>query len=492
MEKRPGAVTTAWIDGIDAELGEVRVSTNPAGGSLQIRGIPAEDVAETRWRVYNALNRLNARNAANGRVAEIRTESGCGQPIWDLPVALAVAQHHGRIPAVGDTIVTGALGHHGKVTGMRGTVPMARLAGRTGRTLMLPAANLGEAGLAGASRLAPVSSIEDAADWLAGNRETVTPAARQGAAPGLRLEDIAGHGAAKRALAIAAAGRHHVLITTERNAPAVGLARRLPAMMAQPTAAERYEALALQSVAGLLDPTGRWTETRPLRAPHWSASAGAIGRDPRGDGHKRPQPGEAALAHNGVLLLDEIDLFGSQTLDRVRRHATGASGCDTRYPHNFLLVGVLVADGKPLEALGRQARRQAAAKALDKTGTADLFDISFDIETARWREAETDGQPTSAAVSDACTRMRRALEENKAATYAKLSTDAAALLRTSATRHGEHAGARIRAVATTIAQIAATGMAVEVREEHVREATALRGILDDTQKHQDGMYADPR
>ena len=120
MEKRPEAVRTAWINGIDAERGEVRVSTNPAGGSLEIRGIPAEGAAETRWRVYNALNRLNARNAANGLIAEIRPESAWAQHLWDLPVALAVAQYHGHIVPVGDMIVTGALGDNGKVTAMRG------------------------------------------------------------------------------------------------------------------------------------------------------------------------------------------------------------------------------------------------------------------------------------------------------------------------------------------------------------------------------------
>ncbi len=159
MEKRPEAVATAWINEIDAKLAEVRVSTNPAGGSLEIRGMPAEGAAETRWRVYNALNRLNARNAANGLIAEIRPESAWAQHLWDLPVALAVAQYHGHIRPVRDTIITGALGENGKVTAIRGTVPIARLVNRTGRTLMLPPANLGEASLAAANRLTLASSI---------------------------------------------------------------------------------------------------------------------------------------------------------------------------------------------------------------------------------------------------------------------------------------------------------------------------------------------
>ena len=478
MEKRPEAVATAWINGIDAELGEVRVSTNPTGGSLEIRGISAEGAAETRWRVYNALNRLNARSAANGLVAEIRPESGWAHHMCDLPVALAVAQHHGHIRPVGDTIITGALAENGKVAAMRGTVPIARLAARTGRTLMLPTANLGEAGLAGANRLAPVSSIEEAVEWLAGERETVTPAARHDAEPRLLLEDIAGHRAAKRALTVAAAGKHDVLITTARNAPAMALARRLPAMMAEPTAAERHEALAIHSVAGLLDPIGERSEKRPLRAPHWSASADAIGRDPKGDRRKRPQPGEAALAHNGVLLLDEIDRFDRRTLERVRRHTTGAGRCDTTYPSDFLLIAIIVADGKPLETLSREAQQQAAATALNRTGMANLFDIAFDIEPAGREQTEAEGEATSATVSEACTRVRTALEANDAGRPAELSAGAAALLRTSATRYGDDTAWRLRAVATTIAHLDAQGIAARVRETHVREAAALRGILD--------------
>jgi len=104
MEKRPQAVGTAWIKGIEAERAEVRVSTNPAGGSLEIRGMPAEGAAETRWRVYNALNRLKGRNAANGLIADIRPESAWAQHLWDLPVALAVAQYQGHIGPVGVTL----------------------------------------------------------------------------------------------------------------------------------------------------------------------------------------------------------------------------------------------------------------------------------------------------------------------------------------------------------------------------------------------------
>ena len=261
-------------------------------------------------------------------------------------MTLAIAQHQGLVRNIGDTIVTGALGHEGKVTSIRGTAPVALLAARAGRSLMLPADNLREAGLAGAGALAPVDSISDAIEWFAGNQETVAPLPPDEAAPTLLLEDIVGHRAAKRALAIAATGRHNVLITSGRNAPAVALSRRMPAIMAQPTAAERQEVLAIHSIAGLVEPTRPRNPQRPLRAPHWTASAEAIGCDPDDEGRKRPRPGEAALAHNGVLLLDEIDGFGRQFIDRVQRHAGRTCG-RTTYPSDFVLVGIINADGDP-------------------------------------------------------------------------------------------------------------------------------------------------
>ena len=478
MEEQPRTVATAWIDGIEAKVGEVRVSTNPAGGALAIRGIPAEGAAETRWRVYNALDKLNARGAANGLIAEIWPESGWAHHMWDLPVALAVAQGCGRIPPVGDTIIVGALGENGKVTGMRGTVPIARLGRQTERTLMLPTTNLGEACLADGSRLAPISSIEEAADWLAGDQETVTPTGRRGAASRLKLEDIAGHHRAKRALTIAAAGRHHVLITTDTNGPAVGLARRLPGLMARPNADERHEVLAIHSVAGLLDPTGRWTEERPLRAPHWSASADAIGTNPAGNERRRPQPREAALAHNGVLLLDEMNTFEHETLNRVRRHVEHAEHCAIGYPGDFVLTGILVTDDKPLDAPSRRVRQQVAIDALDQSRMADLFDISIDIEAAGRNENGPDHEATSATIQEVCTRVRMAREASNGAGDRELSADAATLLRAAVTRHGKHAGRRIRDVATTIADIEAQDMASKVSGTHVREAVALRGILN--------------
>ena len=478
MEEQPKTVATAWIDGIEAKVGEVRVSTNPAGGALAIRGIPAETAAETRWRVYNALNKLNARGAANGLIAEIRPESDWAQHMWDLPVTLAVAQACGRIPPVGDTIIVGAVGANGKVTNISGTVPIARLGRETERTLMLPATNLGEASLADGSRLAPVASIEEAADWLAGDRETVTPARRRGPTSTLKLEDIAGQHRAKRALAIAATGRHHVLITTDTNGPAVGLAKRLPGLMPRPSADERHEMLAIHSLAALIDPTGGWTEDRPFRAPHWSASADAIATSPAGGRRRRPRPGEAALAHNGVLVLDEINTFGHETLNRVRGEMEHADHCASEYPSDFLLTGIVVTDDKPLEASSKRSRREAAVHALDQSRTGDLFDIAVDVEAAGRNETRPHHETTSATIQQMSTRVRRAREANNEGRDRQLSSDAATLLRATVRQHGNASGRRILDIATTIADIEAQGIATQIGETHLREALALRGILN--------------
>ncbi len=148
------------------------------------------------------------------------------------------------------------------------------------------------------------------------------------------------------------------------------------------------------------------------------------------------------------------------------------------YPSDFVLVGILVTDEKPLDTLSTEARRQMAIASLDKTGTADLFDIAFDLEPSGRAQIEADGRTTSATASKACSRVRTALEANEASD-ADLTSEAAALLHTAATRYGDDAARRIRAVATTIAHLEAQGRAAQVHEAHVREAAALRGILDD-------------
>ena len=477
MDRRSDAMATVYIEGIEAKLAEVRVSTNRGGRSLEIRGMPEKAAEETRWRVYDALHMLKIRSAADQLFAEIRPESDWPHELWDLPVTLAIAQHQGLTRNVGDTIVTGALGQGGKVIGIRGTAPVALLAARAGRTLMLPAANLREAALAGASALAPVDSIGDAVEWFAGKQKTVAPPAPDETGPTLLLEEIVGHRAAKRALTIAATGRHNVLITSGRNAPPFALSRRMPAMMAEPTAAERQEVLAIHSIAGLVEPTRPRNAQRPLRAPHWTVSAEAIGRDLDDERRKRPQAGEAALAHHGVLVLDEIDGFGQQVIDRVRRHA-GGKGDRTTYPSDFVLVGIIDADGDPGAPLDREARQQAAVIEIRKSGTADLFDISFDVEAAGREETEADLEATTAAIHDAASSLQEALRRKGAQTHPYLSSEAAALLSTAKTRHGNQAATRIRAVATTIAHLEARGIATRVGEAHVREATELRGILD--------------
>ena len=235
--------------------------------------------------------------------------------------------------------------------------------------------------------------------------------------------------------------------------------------------------LAIHSLAGLIDPTGGWTEDRPFRAPHWSASADAIATSPAGGRRRRPRPGEAALAHNGVLVLDEINTFGHETLNRVRGEMEH-DRCASEYPSDFLLTGIVVTDDKPLEASSKRSRREAAVHALDQSRTADLFDIAIDVEAAGRNETRPHHETTSATIQQMSTRVRRAREANNEGRDRQLSSDAATLLRATVRQHGNASGRRILDIATTIADIEAQGIATQIGETHLREALALRGILN--------------
>ena len=317
-------VWTAWIQGIHANIGEIRVRTNPAGGRLRIEGIPDEGASETRWRVYKALEKLQARNAANGVIAEIWPESGWAERRWELPIALAVAQHAGAVPTVGEPIVIGAVDGQGKIGPIEATVPIAVLALEFDRTLMLPTANLGEAQLTRARKLVPVGSIEEAAEWLGGERKSLTAKGPGKRAPTHRIEDVTTTPETRRALAIAAAGTHNILIRSPTEAGAEELTRLLPGLMTRPRRRERHETLAIHSLTGLLKPEDRWIQARPLVTVTWATSADAIGPSTGSGKHRRAQPGKSGTgAQRRAGAQGDRDLQPRNAATRARARRAG-------------------------------------------------------------------------------------------------------------------------------------------------------------------------
>ena len=342
------AVTFALV-GVDAMQVTVEADIHPGLPAFTIVGLPDAAVQESRERVRAAL--VNSgfefplrRITVNLAPADTRKAG----PGFDLALAAALLVASGQL--VGDPLsayaLSGELGLDGSVRPVRGALAMADACARAGlRGLVVPAACAGEASLLGALDVVGVGTLRAMADFLAGGErpahDEVDPAALLASAPdgALDLGQVRGHRALKRALEIAAAGGHNLLMVGPPGSGKSMAARRLPTIMPPLTVAEALEVTRVHSAAGLLG-AGPLVTRRPFRAPHHTvSSAGLVG------GGTVPSPGEASLAQHGVLFLDELAEFARPALEALRQPLEEGSIRITRsqrsvtFPARFMLVG---------------------------------------------------------------------------------------------------------------------------------------------------------
>jgi len=333
------------LSGMEAEL--VTVEVHLAGGlpSFTIVGLPEMEVKESRERVRAALQNCHfdfpaRRITVNLAPADLPKESGR----YDLPIALGILAATGQIPGdkLADYEYAGELALTGELRPIRGALAMTYRAVNSGRAFILPELNAAEAALVEGAVVYPAKTLLQVAAHLAG-RELIAPEISQPAtiAPHYPdMSEVKGQEQAKRALEIAAAGGHSVLMIGPPGTGKSMLAARFPGILPQMTEREALESAALQSLDGSFD-VRRW-KTRPYRAPHHTASGVALV-----GGGSNPRPGEISMAMHGILFLDELPEFDRSVLEVLREplesgHITiSRAARRAEFPAQFQLIAAM-------------------------------------------------------------------------------------------------------------------------------------------------------